>query len=260
VTSCADASECIDAILDRLGRDVVVGTPLGVGSQFNFVDRGHELDGGRPILMIRSTRESGGGAESNVVPNYGHLTIPRHLRDVVVTEYGVADLRDRSDAEVIASMIRVADSRFQDDLVERAEAAGKLPADWTVPSGYRNNTPDALESALGESRVGTAAVPVRNGADRRGTRARRCPPEPRVARPAAFPRPASRRRDAPDDAPGPRRGDAVSRADGPRDAPVGPRTPPPTRRRAGAGRQRRSLILIVVIVPVTRDEPRDIEL
>ena len=150
MTSCADASGCVDATLDRLGRDVVVGTPLGVGGQFNFVDRAHELDGGRSILMIRSTRESGGGAESNVVPNYGHLTIPRHLRDVVVTEYGVADLRDRSDAEVIASMIRVADSRFQDDLVERAEAAGKLPADWTVPSGYRNNTPDALESALGE--------------------------------------------------------------------------------------------------------------
>ena len=121
----------------------------GVGGQFNFVNQAHELDDGRSILMIRSTRRSGGDLESNVVPNYGHLTIPRHLCDIVVTEYGVADLRDRSDAEVIASMIAIADSRFQDDLVARAKEAGTLPADWTVPPAYWNNTPDALESSLG---------------------------------------------------------------------------------------------------------------
>ena len=121
----------------------------GVGGQFNFVNQAHELDDGRSILIIRSTRRSGGDHESNVVPNYGHLTIPRHLRDIVVTEYGVADLRDRSDAEVIASMIAIADSRFQDDLVARAKEAGTLPADWTVPPAYWNNTPDALESSLG---------------------------------------------------------------------------------------------------------------
>ena len=27
---------------------------------------------------------------SSIVWNYGHITIPRHLRDVVITEYGVA--------------------------------------------------------------------------------------------------------------------------------------------------------------------------
>lgn len=121
----------------------------GVGGQFNFVNQAQELDDGRSILMVRSTRGAGRGVESNVVWNYGHLTIPRHLRDIVVTEYGVADLRGKSDAEVIGSMIEIADSRFQDDLVERAKAAGKLPDDWEVPPAYRNNTPAALESALG---------------------------------------------------------------------------------------------------------------
>ena len=34
--------------------------------------------------------------QSNVVPRYGYTTIPKHLRDIVVTEYGVADLRGRA--------------------------------------------------------------------------------------------------------------------------------------------------------------------
>lgn len=120
----------------------------GVGGQFNFVNQAHELDDGRSIVMIRATRESRGKVESNVVWNYGHITIPRHLRDIVVTEYGVADLRYKSDAEVIAEMIKVADSRFQDGLLAKAKAAGKLSEDWTLPAEYRNNYPDRIETAL----------------------------------------------------------------------------------------------------------------
>ena len=52
---------------------------------------------------------------SNIRWAYGHQTIPRHLRDVTVTEYGVADLRGKSDADVIAAMLAVTDSRFQDE-------------------------------------------------------------------------------------------------------------------------------------------------
>ena len=121
----------------------------GVGGQFNFVNQAHELDGGRSILMLRATRESGGETESNVVWNYGHVTIPRHLRDIVVTEYGIADLRGKSDAEVIGELVQVADSRFQQELVERAKAAGKLPADWEIPPAYRDNYPRTLERHLG---------------------------------------------------------------------------------------------------------------
>jgi len=119
----------------------------GVGGQFNFVNMAHELDGGRSIIMVRATRTSRGEVESNIVFNYGHLTIPRHLRDLVVTEYGIADLRDKSDAEVAAALITIADSRFQPDLTERAKSAGKLPEDWEVPESYRRNTPEALVEA-----------------------------------------------------------------------------------------------------------------
>jgi hypothetical protein len=120
----------------------------GVGGQYNFVAMAHELEGARSILLLRATREAGGRAESNIVFNYGHVTIPRHLRDIVVTEYGIADLRGRTDAEVAGALIAVADARFQDALAARAIAAGKLPRGWRVPDAARDNTPGQLAERL----------------------------------------------------------------------------------------------------------------
>ncbi len=120
----------------------------GVGGQYNFVAMAHELAGGRSILLLRATREARGRTASNILFNYGHVTIPRHLRDIVVTEYGIADLRGRTDAEVAAAMIAIADSRFQDALAARAKAAGKLPRGWQVPASARQNTPGQLAASL----------------------------------------------------------------------------------------------------------------
>jgi acyl-CoA hydrolase len=117
----------------------------GVGGQYNFVAMAHELAGARSILALRSTREKDGVVTSNIVWNYGHTTIPRHLRDIVVTEYGVADLRGRTDQDVIAALLSVADSRFQVELLSQAKHAGKLAADYTIPDRHRNNTPQAVE-------------------------------------------------------------------------------------------------------------------
>jgi acyl-CoA hydrolase len=116
----------------------------GVGGQYNFVAQAHELDGARSVLLVRATRSKGGETRSNIIWNYGHTTIPRHLRDIVVTEYGVADLRGKTDAEVIGAMLNIADSRFQPELMETAKAAGKLPADYVLPRAFRENTPQRL--------------------------------------------------------------------------------------------------------------------
>ncbi len=86
----------------------------GVGGQYNFVSMAHALPDARSILCVRTTRTSGGKTTSNIVWNYAHTTIPRHLRDIVITEYGIADLRGRTDHEVIAALLNVADSRFQE--------------------------------------------------------------------------------------------------------------------------------------------------
>lgn len=55
-----------------------------------------ELEGARAVTALNSTHESNGRTTSNIVWSYGHTTSPRHLRDLVVTEYGVADLRGHS--------------------------------------------------------------------------------------------------------------------------------------------------------------------
>jgi hypothetical protein len=125
----------------------------GVGGQYNFVAMAHELAGGRSILLLRAARESGGRMESNIVFSYGHETIPRHLRDVVVTQYGIADLRGRTDAEVAAALIGIAEQRFQEPLAERARAAGKLPRGWRVPEQARANTAEQLAGRLAPLRA-----------------------------------------------------------------------------------------------------------
>ena len=120
----------------------------GVGGQYNFVAMAHDLPGARSILCIRSTRGAGKQLKSNIVPFYGHITIPKHLRDVIVTEYGVADLRGQSDSEIIKRLINIADSRFQSELLEFAKNHGKLERDYRIPFEARNNTPERLQEAL----------------------------------------------------------------------------------------------------------------
>ncbi|NGY06483.1 acetyl-CoA hydrolase/transferase C-terminal domain-containing protein [Solimonas terrae] len=120
----------------------------GVGGQYNFVAQAHQLESGRSILMLRAVRDAGGQAVSNVLFNYGHTTIPRHLRDIVITEYGMADLRSRSDSEIAKALICIADSRFQDDLLARAKTVGKIEANWQIPSRWKHNTPQALADKL----------------------------------------------------------------------------------------------------------------
>jgi hypothetical protein len=124
----------------------------GVGGQYNFVAQAFALAGARSILTVEATRPAGAGTQSNIRWRYGHETIPRHLRDIIVTEYGVADLRGKSDAEVIAAMLAVTDSRFQDELMRQAKDAGKLPKNFEIPSGSRDNHPERIAAALKPAR------------------------------------------------------------------------------------------------------------
>ena len=120
----------------------------GVGGQYNFVAMAHALTDGRSVLLLRATREHAGRTESNILWNYGHTTIPRHLRDIYVTEYGVADLRGKSDEDCILAMLAIADARFQDGLATQAKAAGKLRRDFAIPAAWRANTGENLMTAL----------------------------------------------------------------------------------------------------------------
>jgi acyl-CoA hydrolase len=124
----------------------------GVGGQYNFVAQAFALADARSIIMLRATREARRRTTSNIRWNYGHTTIPRHLRDIVATEYGIADLRGKTDRDVIAAMLAVTDSRFQDELLRHAKDAGKIEASFELPRTCRDNTPERIARALGPAR------------------------------------------------------------------------------------------------------------
>ncbi|GAC1451606.1 MAG: hypothetical protein PVS2B3_03690 [Steroidobacteraceae bacterium] len=137
------------AVSDALDTGQVVS---GVGGQYNFVAMAHALPGARSILCVRATRTAHGRTTSNILWHYAHETIPRHLRDVVITEYGVADLRGRTDEEVISALLNVTDSRFQGELLAQAQAAGKIRPGYRIPPAFRDNLPQRLERALAPHR------------------------------------------------------------------------------------------------------------
>ncbi|MGY4331407.1 hypothetical protein ACVWWG_005824 [Bradyrhizobium sp. LB7.2] len=137
------------AVSDGLDNGQVVS---GVGGQYNFVAQAFALEGARSVLTLEATRQAGRSLKSNILWRYGHETIPRHLRDIFVTEYGVADLRGKSDADVIAGMLAIADSRFQGELVRVAKDAGKLPRGYEIPAAHRENHPERITSALKPAR------------------------------------------------------------------------------------------------------------
>ncbi len=137
------------AVSDGLGDGGVVS---GVGGQYNFVAMAHALPDAHSILCLRSTRTRAGRISSNILFSYGATTVPRHLRDAVITEYGIARLRGKTDSETIAALLNITDSRFQEDLLRSAQAAGKLSRDHHIPETHRHNTPDALEQALATHR------------------------------------------------------------------------------------------------------------
>ena len=137
----------------------------GVGGQYNFVAMAHALHDARSVLMLRAVRGSGAAAASNVLWSYGHATIPRHLRDVAITEYGVADLRGRSDEDCTLAMLRLTDARFQRALLDQARAAGKVARDAALPEALACNLPGTLAARLAPFRRDGALPDFPMGSD-----------------------------------------------------------------------------------------------
>lgn len=136
------------AVSDQLSEGQVVS---GVGGQYNFVSMARQLPDARSILLLRAVHGHGRQCQSNIVWEYPHATIPRHLRDVYITEYGAADLRGKTDEECIRAMIEIADSRFQVALLQAAQAAGKLDPHYRVPDHAQHNLPSRINQQLASS-------------------------------------------------------------------------------------------------------------
>ncbi|WP_313219678.1 acetyl-CoA hydrolase/transferase C-terminal domain-containing protein [Stenotrophomonas sp.] len=143
--SCMMATALGAAVSDALEDGRVVS---GVGGQYNFVAMAHALPGARSVLIFRATREDRGVLHSNVRWNYGHTTIPRHLRDLYINEYGIADLRNMTDEDCVIAMAAITDAQFQAALLDKAKASKKLATGFTPSADGQRNTAAAVSASL----------------------------------------------------------------------------------------------------------------
>ncbi len=122
----------------------------GVGGQFDFVEMAQKLENARSIINCHSVRKTKNKIKSNIVSQYPNMTIPRHMRDIVVTEYGIADCRSKTDEEIIKTILNVTDSRFQEGLLKQAKRFGKIKKDYQIPEIFKNNYPEKNASIIKE--------------------------------------------------------------------------------------------------------------
>ena len=82
----------------------------------------------RSLLCLRSSTMQAEGRVSRIVPLIGDgllVTTPRHQTDVVITEYGVAELRGKTVRERADALAEIAHPDFRDELRAAADAAGE---------------------------------------------------------------------------------------------------------------------------------------
>lgn len=109
----------------QVNAEVADGVYVGAaGGQPDFVRGALLARHGRSLMVLPSTARR--GTRSRIVPvlSQGTVTTPRCDADLVVTEWGVADLRGQGFAERVRRMIRIADPAFRDEL---EAAARTLP-------------------------------------------------------------------------------------------------------------------------------------
>ena len=116
------ANGCIEVDLTgQVNSEVAEGAYLGAaGGQLDFMRCAMNSPDGRSILMLSSTARK--GAVSRIVPRIesGVVTAPRSEADLVVTEWGVAELRGTSLKERARRLAGIAHPDFREDLLRAA--------------------------------------------------------------------------------------------------------------------------------------------
>ncbi|WP_254214581.1 acetyl-CoA hydrolase/transferase family protein [Burkholderia multivorans] len=106
----------------QVNAEVVGGTYVGaVGGVGDFLRAAQASRGGVPIVALPSTA----GAHSRIVTKLsGPVTVPRSDACVIVTEYGIADLRGLSLAQRVPKMMAIAHPDHRERLAREAGLSG----------------------------------------------------------------------------------------------------------------------------------------
>lgn len=117
----------------QVNAESVNGRYIGaVGGQVDFVRGANASAKGRSIMLLPSTTKD--GAASRIVPRLADATVTtaRSDVDIVVTEYGMAELRGRSLRERAAALAAIAHPDFREPLLRTARDGVALPQPDTV--------------------------------------------------------------------------------------------------------------------------------
>ncbi len=97
----------------------------GIGGHEDFVAASGLEFSDRALLCLPSTSTVGGTVVSRIVANLptgAIVTTPRHQLDVVITEFGVAELRGRTVRDRAAALAEIAHPDFRDELRAHARS------------------------------------------------------------------------------------------------------------------------------------------
>jgi acyl-CoA hydrolase len=93
----------------------------GTGGQVDYVRAGARSPGGRSIIALPATAR--GGKVSRITTALsGPVTTARSEADVIVTEFGAAELKGQTLAERARRLVRIAHPDFQAELDRAAHA------------------------------------------------------------------------------------------------------------------------------------------
>ena len=110
-------------LMGQANAEYLSGTTFsGTGGQLDFVRGAFDSKGGKSIHAFYATAK--GGEISRIVPRFKQgavVTSPRADTHILVTEYGVADLKGKNSKERALAIIDLAHPKFRDDLLKEAE-------------------------------------------------------------------------------------------------------------------------------------------
>lgn len=97
----------------------------GTGGQLDFVDGAYKSKGGQGFLCIPSTYENGAGEicsniKATLTPG-AIVTDPRTSTQMLVTEFGIAEIKGKSTWERAETLISIAHPRFREELIKEAQ-------------------------------------------------------------------------------------------------------------------------------------------
>ena len=107
----------------------------GIGDQVDFLRGSAMSKGGFSIIALPSTAQN--GRVSRIVPSLSEgagVATTRADVDIVITEYGIAELQGKSIYQRVMELVQIAHPKFREELVEEAKKRRFIFADQLPPS------------------------------------------------------------------------------------------------------------------------------